>query len=456
MWARSSDWSNAKSSHIISNNFRGGWSIGNSNGFYNPTYTVFDKTYGHLLMTNVKNKTYTDFILPPSVIVPETAPYATPAAIVVDSNLFTWVLDDEFKKLYKIDSTGDIIKQYVFLSGSTLHDMAIDKNNMVWVMQSSGVSSQLMEFNQNVELINSVSANTGTVIDVDISNNVIYGVYDALTIDNNNEQWYISGGSVYKSGVSIISNNAKDMVCDRNNNIWVINNNTDFIKISSDGTPVLSGSLLLANNISGERSIGIMDEYISGTHQDVILMVQSEDSMIYRYDSDGEYMDKKNLANNIDSSKYIQHDKTQMVFTTKGDFTGYDWNRKFRYIPQGKQSTINGQIYLGNDIASLCCISLSHPTSGLINGDWTLLTMTHNPSGVSELYVDGVLRDTVTSVSGLPVYHQYENAIIVGGNAGRSIDLDTDFNDFSRFSRFSSFLSSILFIPPIPDAFTFS
>ena len=430
VWVKTNDWKNSNSAHIISNRFRGGWSIGHSNGFYNPTYTIFEQTYGHLLMTNVKNKTYTDFILPPSVIIPETAPYATPVALAVDKNLYTWVLDNEFKKLFKIDSTGDILKEYPFLSATNLQDLVIDANNSVLVLD---LSSTIYKFNQNVDLVDTIVLGTSgyTTIDVDIDNNIWYNNYDVSIFDNNNTQWYVTSGSIYKDGSLIISNNAVDITIDRNNNVWILNNNIEFTKLDTNGTFILSGAISMATDTQGDRSIGIMDV----NNEDVIIMIQSIDSALYRYDANGNYIDQKLIANHIDVSKYIQHDKTQMVFTTKGDFTGYDWNRKFRYVKNNKQSVIDACIDLGNDYSDLSCVYMSYPTSGFIDGDWILLTMTHSNSGISNLYIDGILRDTVSSVPGLPIYHQYENAIIIGGNAGRSIDLDTDFNfDYYHFN----------------------
>jgi len=438
IWIKSDDWSKTKSCSIVGNEFRGGWGICHSIGLNNPYNIACDSTYGHIMFSNVIDKVYLDKILPPYSSNPETPPYSIPVSVAVNSNLYSYIADNTFRKIYMVDLNGDILKEYDFsdtVTPTTIKGISIDSNNIINVLGTDIMNSYLYKLNQNLELVSYTSY--GTVyncIEIDLNDVVVLSEATKVVIDTNNNIWSLSAGMLYKDTTTSISPTAFifsgdiiDLACDRDDNIWTVNDTNKFYKFDNTGSFVLSGTVNTDNDATSGRYIKIGDQYDNYEHKDYVYILESYDNTLYKYDSNATYVTKTVLTENIDINNYITHDKNIMKFKFVGDCNGYDWNRKFKYAKNNKTPYIEAKVHLGSLLSNEQTISLTFPVSDMLTNDWMQLSLSYNSSiGESKLYLNGFVKDT-SLVGASSVYYEYENPIIIGGSAGRSTNLDNEF-----------------------------
>jgi hypothetical protein len=631
---------------------------------------------------NIDNNINVSKLLPPLSYNPETPPYSNPVGIVLDDDKFTWIIDDEYKKLYKIDYNGDITQETNFLSGSTLQDITIDPDNNIWVLESgqiSGVSQDGFEvtttelsptlywsFNgntydegtknndgtpRNMELtrdysgicnaaytfggnvsgnnstadetfisgdglrdsgvfdtgkaytysywINpsdvkeseffgptiysalrfnqpdpstgqhhsqcaffqsgklwfsqssfltgdltgvfgskspsvlneSIATNTGVTLEEntwhhivevydrnnliftsyingekitptttsgtlssifvtdtqvltvgrrqsgntrtnfegDISNFMIFdhalsasevqalynddwyypaasGVssidvtsqgiirgFDAtdVCLDNRNFPYLISGGDVYKGPNTVLSTgDASKIACDKDDNIWVLGGNRDFYKINDSGSVSLSGTVGTTDLLSS-RDINFTNEYVGGQYIDYAWIIQSADNTVYKYDMNGNEVLSVNLADNIDTENYLLHDRNIMEFGGKGDFTGYDKNRKFNYNPHCGHPQIQSKFVteFGNGLTEFTM----EISAGEISEGWHHFATTYDSvCGTGKFYIDTLLVDSVSAAPGSEIYYNYDNSLTIGVESGifRNLSDELDIDNY--------------------------
>lgn len=414
IWIKINDCNNIKSSNIISNNYRSGWNLSITNNFFTPLVLTYDTTYGHLLFMNNEGKVYLDRLVPNLT----STTFAEPTSVAIDDKLYTYILDNKYKILYKIDYNGDIIDQVIFNSGDVLKKVLIDKDKNIIVWKNNTCDyyePTILNYIKTAAIPVASKA-----INIDLDNNIVNTTGIDICIDNDNNEWTVQNGKLYKeSNIILDRNDLISVKCDKNNHLWTINNTTEFIKLSSTGSLILSGNIGIEN--SSNRSFGFTDEL----NNDYVWFVNPADYIIYKCDTNGSTVDSVILTNNIDLTKYLDHNKSSMNFVANGDFTNYDWCRKYKYIPNNKQNVIESQIYIGTS-NSLSSMSLYYPTSSLVDNEWHHFTTTYSQSGEFKLYVDSILRNTTIVEPNIPIYYEYENPIIFGSTNGKLTTIDNE------------------------------
>jgi len=416
-WINHNNWDNVKGNHIVSNNFRGGWYISYNNGIITPITTIIDSVCGHVIPLNNEQLFITD----------KHIVGAKPNKVVVDNKLYSWVMDNSNKKIHKIDFNGDVLKQISYTGSDNLQDMLLDKDNNLYVL----INSQLCAYNTNTEALNVIDTSSYTLVNnanrIDINTNNSISSYDCLDvcIDNDNDSWIISSTNVFKNSALMINDfNATNINCDRYNDIWVLGNINEYRKYNSTGDFILSGIVTTNTDISS-RSINFINMYNKTQSIDCVIILQDSEHMLYSYDMNGSYINSTDISKSIDISQYLNHDKTQMSFILNGDATGYNWNRKFNYIKNNKQDVLQAGITIGSDI-STTNITLTYPVCNLLNNENYYLSMSYDSlSGIANLYINTTMVDNITT-NGDPIYHEYENSVIIGANIGKSLSLDKE------------------------------
>jgi hypothetical protein len=433
-WVKSDNWQQ-HSHHFISNGFRGGWSIGVNNGFNTPFIAVADER-GHIVFGNQKGNLYKDISLP-----------GTPAAVAlsVDQEMYTWVLDNGVyngdKHLYKIDYNGNISNTVSFLSGVQLYDIGIDKNNLVWVTNNQTNASA---FNTFCEFVSSSPVNNKKLL---ISNQNILTAYDAsdASIFKNEYYWTIQSGNLYYNTVStnnILVYDGGDM-CNVEcsiDNIWALTEDNKIFKydmrvsLLSSATPEVSfvfntsshiGDTIL-NSISG-KNLFITNEYVEG-NRDYIWALIPNTKYLYKFDTDLNLTKKINLS-------YIEN--TINSNALKGDSTCYQWHQKYNYsnLAVSAMPQIEASVYLGttNYLISGTKYTTILSTSALTENDWHMFTFNIDTvGGKVELFVDAVLRDTISIPLSTQIYYKYETPLTIGTNIGHINTIDEELNNQGR------------------------
>jgi hypothetical protein len=399
-WAHVEDWNAIQGNHIVGNNFRGGWSIAYNNGFVTPVFALFDNRTGITLVGNTDRTILTTKQLPGTSI---------PVGLAADFNRYFWIIDngdfENGKNLFKMDFTGDVISRVNFTNAVQMQDLAIDGNNNIWVL-ASGQISGFDTF--SIPFSSSVGVTNANKIDVTRDNVVRTFNCDDVCIDEQSNAWMISGGSVFKESSLILSGvNATNVGCDSQNNIWVLGNTTQFLKLSTNGDMILSGSVSDTTELCA-RGLTFTNEFKDGQYVDYTWIAQASDSVVYKIDTNGI------VGSVLDASKFDNY-----IPFINGDPTGYDWKRKFNYYRFNKQPQIQADVYFGTDTLFQERKTLSIPTTCLVPDGWHMFTFTFDSTdGKFNYYVDSILRESISVPSGSLVYFEYENPLMIGSNVG--------------------------------------
>lgn len=445
IWARADDWTDFRGGPIVSNLLRGGWELKQQRGFFTPILPICEQTYGHILLTNIDGHIYYDTILPYTESAPlDVNSYGTPSVINVDGNLYTWVLDTNKNRLYKVDYKGDIIDQVIFSDGLDLTDIAIDSKNNVHVLDrtvsTTPVVSALDTFGNLIST--STLPNLRRVMDFN-TNNVLYSRRGLdICIDNNQIEWYVNmAGNLYRDDISVASSyGLYHIKCDRNNYIWglghLTSSNKDVLyKFNNTGSLILSADV--ATNVTSVCAMGltIVDEWYEDSYVDRIWVTLGSTQKMYKYDTNCNYIEYVQLTKGINLAEYLYQTKSNMSFGFNGDNSGYEWYRKFVYNKYNQHPQIEGSIILGSAVEpTYGKVTTNFDVSGLVDKEWHLFTVTYNQSlSTLNLYVDAVLRDT-KNITGTPqIYYEYENSLYLGQQVSQAETIDSDLNiDYSR------------------------
>jgi hypothetical protein len=405
-WIYSANWDKINSTHLLSKNYKGGWWIEYDSNFYTPVIPYGELTYGHILFGNLQNSIYKDRCLSPNV----SAQDIEPTSIVAGLG-YIWVLDNknlwnnDTKHLYKVEFDGNILSDLQFNNTETLCSVAIDKNQNIIVCGLTSVSAFTPEF---ISISSLPYTNLG-YFDIDLTNTFVTCA-EPFCIDNNNTYMVASS-----SDFDLTSKT--NIICDKLGNYWLLFDNNKFAKYNTSHELVLSAEIN-SLYLSGNRNIGLTNELENGEYIDYVWIIQAVDSTVYKYDVNGKYITKIDLSKNIDYGTYSTHNRDLMSFRSNGDFTGYDWQRKFKYLPNNGQGKIKANITVSNNAGITSeTLTLTQDATGLIPG-WHHFAMTFNcPTSTMNFYIDAHKVDT-TTITASSIYYDYDNPFIIGGNAG--------------------------------------
>lgn len=432
-WIKS-NWQNQPSHHFLSNGLRGGWSIGINTGFFTPFNVLIDVS-GNMIFNNQTGNFYKDITLPG---------FPAPVSVAIDSELYTWVLDNGiyngFKHLYKIDYNGNIENAVYFPTGIELYDIAINSEGILWVSNDQGMSSAFDSFCNLVStsdingpklIINSTDTLTAiTAIDACVFEDEYY-----WTIDNTGDIFYNSISTGYV--VALTGHNASNIQC-TTDHIWALYDTDKVIQFIKEIDPATGLTTFTAGistiipdtpsySITG-RNIFFTNEFVDNSNKTFIWILQPSTEYLYKYDTN------LNLQQKI-STAFVKY--AIQTSAVKGDASGYQWHRIHNYekLEVPGMSQIEASIYLNTDIDSLSGqkYSLHLPVSTLTDNDWHMFTlMLDNTNNNAQLYVDTILRDTVIIPPSSSIYYAYETPLLIGANVGKINTLDEEFNKINR------------------------
>jgi hypothetical protein len=436
LWSDSSNWQNQSSHHIVSNGLRGGWSIGINNGFFTPIGVLVDNS-GNVAFLNQTGSIYKDIKLPGA---------SQPVSYAVDSELYTWILDngvyDNNKHLYKIDYNGNIENTVYFDTSIELYDIEINGEDIIWVSNNQTYASA---FNTYCDLI-STSVINNTQIITNASNTLTSFNVTDLCLFENVYYWTIENGNVYYSTSSektlfLSDISANNIQCTKDY-IWLLFDNNKIARYDKTIIPPLnivsftrgvSTSINddIVNGLSG-RNIFFTNEYIDNQNVDYVWILNPSTEYLYKYDT------SLNLLQKINTT-YIENSIQDNA--VKGDSTGYIWHKKYNYdsinVPQ-----IEASVYLGtlSNVATGKRYTSTFPISALTVDSSHLFTIcVDTTNNIFQLYIDSILRDTQIIPASSVIFYRYESPLIVGGNVGRINILDEEIGNPNRYFHSGSF-----------------
>jgi len=371
----------------------------------------------------------------------------------MDNNLTTWITDNNpsNKKLYKINYEGIIEDEVTFDSTASLDWLTVDENNNVWVLNTE--SNTASGFHTNTAYFSSVqfvSVSGLNRIDFDTNNILLSADYTILDrcIDSENNIYDLVVDATYITKNSINFYDALDatnIACDRNGTLWILKDGNKVVKTTSQG---VDDTVCTVGDYNVDpRKIFFTYEYDDGVYNTFVWVFQQTDNKLYKLSYDCSILEIINLEDNVDvlSTRFSGQNRNSMFFDIKGDNTAYNWQTKFSNL----QPRIEAQLIMNPMLSSN--ITLSYPSSSLVNDEYYDFTLTFNSTNTNaKFYVNGTLASQSSSVDDNEIYYNYNNSLIIGGIMGNRNAFNDDihttlyslYGDIDNVKIYSSILNT--------------
>lgn len=194
MWMNSDKWLNNPGHYLLDNSFRGGWSYSINNGFYNPTISIGESYYGHVLDFADSLRPYTDNLLISGTSLQSSITgKLNPDNVIVTDEFYTYAFDKQTKTLCKFEYTGNLVKLIDISSYSpTISNSKIllGPDEWIYVHFNNSIFKTDTDLLSTVSLYNNNFPYNNFILD--LSGNVVGGDFVDIAVDNFNTIWYIS------------------------------------------------------------------------------------------------------------------------------------------------------------------------------------------------------------------------------------------------------------------------
>lgn len=318
------------------------------------------------------------------------------------------VVDANFKGLYRIDQVEINGDQNLYIYDNTLKKYLILDQNGNLVGGGGGT----------------VPVNTNS-IQIDLSGNLIPCFGTQSTIDNNNSIWEIVGGNLYKNKV-IFGNigNVQELAVDADNYLWVLSSQDTVSKIDTVNHNIifsyrigLKSSLPVDpcfNYNTKSRFISFLrvpkDSYSNACNittsltEDRAIIIDLNDKQIYILDINGNIVTKLSLYGLTNNSK------SNLI--SYGDFTGYEFLRKYNFI----NKVLSWKLNIAHpDGTNSQIISLPYNINNLSKGWHNFVISFDSQKGIVSTYLDSILINQQTFTPNLyQLYYLYRTSLLLG------------------------------------------
>lgn len=358
MWLNVDNWNRIEGSQIFGNYSESGFGLINDSGLTTPIITLVDNSNNQVYNLNYRFKTLVSFNLPSD----KNTTFTSNKIIKRLPDYSYWIFDTSTKNGVKYDVNNQILKVINFnnqpnlINISQISQIEIDSKENIYLFDNS--TGSYIQFDTFGNFIQTNTLQNTYSIQLDLNDNIVscYGNYSA--VDNDNNIWEIVGGNLYKNK-KIFGNigYVQQMSVDASNNLWLLNDQDTVTKIDIKNNKVLFSLRI------GKKSNLPLDpcfDYTKKTRfmsfirvpkdvnsktctpdknftEDRLVLVSLLDGLIYTINSDGAVLTKTIIPNNITSS-------SNPNLLSYGDFTGYDYLRKYTII----NKTLSWRIKISN------------------------------------------------------------------------------------------------------------
>jgi hypothetical protein len=419
-WMKTDNWKNSNTRALISNGFRSGWNLRLNNGFYNPLIVMVTNVRNdgkfNVLVYNVEGKL---------VNVYEIITYvgSTIISYTTDNSLYSYIyLKNGYpgpdRSVLKIDLlngqiTDEVINPSVGWPGPYIRKIDLDKNNdIIYLLPTQ-------KYNLNNQLSVSMGGITNDMFDIDNFNNMWRTYNGAIQRKKDGESdWNMS------KYVNIFPNaNAVKLKCAFDDTLWVISSaanskyNIDIYNIKDTDhileypTLTFIHELLHTNIIPINNTNQIIFDMVNINNTTIGIVVDFSTNNMFKIDSTGKVFGKEKIYNPKGDT-----------FVINRHLSTYDWNRKFNYIKNNRNSVIELETYTTGTTGNIIKNTITYNTSGnLTDNEWHHFAFTVNQNNAT-LYVDTVSTGYI-DLSGNPLYFIYETPLLIGTSVERIREL---------------------------------
>jgi len=430
LWLSVGNWSDIHGDQIFGNYYNSGFGLINDDALTAPLITVVNNASSVAYNINYRLNNLSEVPLISSKNIQYQIIQRLP-----DYNY--WIFDRYNCTGLKINPINNVIGKLQSLSLyiSAIDQVVLDKDQNIYfydnntksyvVTDSSGIKISQVYFASN-------SGING--IDIDINNTVVPIYGNTSTIDGNNNIWEVVGGNLYKNR-QIFANVGltEQIVCDSNNNIWIAHQQDRISKLdTSSGLFVFSQRIGKTSSLQLSRyQITTLNRYINilkiprenkktcdkqSYYENRIVIVDTNDNEVYMLDDNGNLISKLNMKG-LPSSLDVDYN-----FYAKGDFTGYQYLRKFGSNVNNFGWRLKISTPDGNDYKLL---SLQYSVSALPPG-WHNFSLTFDSlNGNARYYIDSIkVYESTFTPKNYQLYYDYKSSLLLGAASVRNTTLN--------------------------------
>jgi hypothetical protein len=459
LWIYSSDWTNIKGRQIFGNFYDSGYGLINESALTAPLFTFIDNSSGQVYNLNYQLK-ITNISETPLVS-------KTKKMMVVRLPEFNyWIFDAASGYGYKYDAEG----RFLTKSDKVLRVSQIEiddqlnlylfqpSKGMITVLNSSGKQTQnnifLSSTNiQRIEIFKYQTINYGRAsrtTPIEILGN-------ASVIDNDGNIWQSIGNNIYKTPYNSELDRhespvifatvglTQQITCDSSNNLWILHDQDKISKLTPYGkfSTVRIGKRI--NDIEDPclrttehtRYINFLKTPERGSigcdyyeFKDLAIVIDATDKEAYILDVNGDLLSK------IDLSILSELKSSSPNFIAEGDFTGYQFLRKFGSL----NKSLSWKLKIANaDGSSPEVLTLSQDTSQLKPG-WHHFALSFDAqNGIVKSYIDTVDVGSGLITTNKQLYFDFRSSLLLGTDSIKNSSL----NDIIQIQNAYKFVGKV-------------
>jgi hypothetical protein len=422
MWLNVDDWNNIYGNQIFGNYYDSGFGLINEGSMGAPILTITNT--GSAVAYNLNYKFYK------LSEIPLPANYNSKYTFIQRLPDYSyWVFDAVNKTGVKYNAINNIVGNLSSLKTqlNQIDQVEIDSYQNFYFYDNSKKSYIKTDANGNFITQVSLGGNNSGFnrIEIDNKTNTVIGIYgNTSVIDNYNNIWEVVGGNLYKNR-QVFANigPTQQLTCDATNNIWISHNQDSISKLNAN-TGLFEFSFRLGKNTAAQLdpckgqerfifmnfvkaskgNIQTCDKNI--TYEDNLIVINTRYNEIYTLDQTG------NILSKIDIRGLLSDPKITLNFYANGDFTGYQYLRKFggtvkKFSWKFKISEPNGN--------NSKLLSLNYAVSSLPAGWHHFSFMFDSMKGFAKYYIDSILVDKVNfEPLRYQLYYDYRSSLLLG------------------------------------------
>jgi hypothetical protein len=447
-WLNVDDWSNIYGDQIFGNYYDSGFGLINQSSLTSPIFTILNNASAAAYNMNYKFIKLSESPIPYNNI--DTS-YDTIQRLP-DYNY--WVFDSKNLKGIKYNAINNIVNSLSSFSLSSyisaINQIEIDQNQNFYFYDNTSKKYVVTDSSGKFKNVTSLGINSGiNRIEIDKDSSVVTSYGSASVIDNSNNLWEVVGGNLYKN--SIIYANVgptQQLTCDASNNIWLAHNQDMISKLDT-----INNIFVFSYRIGRLSSLpldfcnpNLRFRYLnfvkvpkdnnsicnnSVIYEDRLIVVDTRDNEIYILNENGSLLSK------LDLRAVLADPNAALDFYAKGDFTGYQYLRKFGGTTKNLSWKLKIAQPNGKDPQYL---SLDYSVDTLPPG-WHHFSLVFNClDGYVYYYIDSILVAQKTFTPRLyQLYYDYRSSLLLGAATVRN----TTLNDIIGIDDGYKFIGSI-------------
>jgi hypothetical protein len=445
LWLYVNNWNDINGWQIFGNYYEGGWGLFNDGGQIAPLLTLIENKEKRSYTINYRTGLTSSYSL-------SAYKNASFDYVIRLQDFNYWLVDTFNMALYKFDNNGKLlVNDSGHLKGRMIKidQVELDENlNLYFFNKDDG--GQLLKLNQLGEFISFEENLPYERIDIRSDNNLVYCESNIGIIDNNDNLWEIVGENLYKltdynssykrytvKSVKAYVGSCQDIACDSDNNLLFITKDNVLIKFNTTTEKFEINKKLLDDNVDycdpnqpKYSTIGILrtpaPEFYVDCPQlqkklyDIIIVVDHVNFKLYYFQTSGQLIKRTDLRSYIENEDIRFN--TDWLFKSYGDFTGFNFIRKFG---KANSKKISWKFAVVDPLKKdFRYFTLSHIVSSLPNG-WHNFSMSFdNTQGKCDFYIDSIKVSGAIFPKDYNMFYDYSSPLLLGATTVKNTNLN--------------------------------